>query len=484
VRETSFIQLAVVVAAGSVCSIAHAWQESVGNAIAQPVGASPSNAPAPAASDPQAVQILEACSQAIRQARAITYTGHYKPVGGMIEGALAQKRGSVKMLRVPAEGATPGPEDPFVVLVSAMDLKNQAQIDASFQSGTIEWLDQTGKKLMERPTLDPAVRNKITQGCKELRQDEFLKPIPIVPTLDKATALMGTSETVDGVECDAVIITRQPNRTERWYIASTDRFPRRIVTVMPGGNGEIILDLSGVIIESSDTPSLTPAMMRLSLPAGFAEDRRTAPPPAPRSTNMANPAANPNPNSQPGHTASKPAPIAPPKPPEPIVAPDFDLVVGRGIEGVATGSHIKLADLKGSVVVLDFFGSWTLAAPKWHADLKALASDNSSKGVKFFTLNVREKSGENAIAYMEREKVGAPLLMNADAVAKAYGVRVYPATVVIGKDGKIVELIQGSRSGGESKEKVQKAIEKALGEGEAAKPAEESVPTDKPADPK
>ena len=36
----------------------------------------------------------------------------------------------------------PGPDDPFVVLVSGTDLKSQAQIDASFQSGTIEWLDR------------------------------------------------------------------------------------------------------------------------------------------------------------------------------------------------------------------------------------------------------------------------------------------------------------------------------------------------------
>ena len=43
---------------------------------------------------------------------------------------------------------------------------------------------------------------------------------------------------------------------------------------------------------------------------------------------------------------------------------------------------------------------------------------------------------------------------------------------------KIVELIQGSRSGGESKEKVQKAIEKALIAGEVAKPAESSAPSE------
>jgi len=482
---TSSVRLAVLAAAGSISGVAFAWQESAGSAVSQPASVAPtSDAPAASASDPQAVQILEASSQAIRQARAITYNGHYKPVGGMIQGALGEKRGAVKMLRAPSEGGAPTPDDPFVVLVSGTDLKNQSPIDAAFHAGTIEWLDRTAKKLMERPTLDPAVRNKTTQGSKELRHDEFLKPLPIVHALDKATAQMGASETVDGVECDAVTITRQPNRTERWYIATTDRIPRRIVTVMPGGNGEIILELAGVTVESSDTPSLTPAMMRLALPEGFAEDRRTAPPPPPRNTSMANPVANPNPNASQGEVTSKPTPPAPPKPPEPIVAPDFDLVVGRGIEGVATGTHVRLADLKGSVIVLDFFGTWTLAAPQWHAEFKSLAADNSTKGVKFLTLNVREKSGDAAIAYMEREKVGAPLLMNADAVAKAYGVRVYPATVVIGKDGKIVELIQGSRSGGDSKEKVQRAIDKALASGDTSKTAESPSPAEKPADPK
>lgn len=486
-REASVIRLAVFAAAGSLSAVGLASQESAGSAINQPVeppAATPAEAPATPASDPQAIQILEASSQAIKRARAITYNGHYKPVGGVLQGALGEKRGAVKMLRAPLEGAAPTPDDPFVVLVSGTDLKNQSPIDAAFHAGTIEWLDRSAKKLIERPALDPAVRNKTTQGSKELRHDEFLKPLPIVHSLDKATAQMGASETIDGVECDAVTITRQPNRTERWYIASTDRFPRRIVTVMPGGNGEIILELASVTVEASDTPSLTPAMMRLALPEGFTEDRRTAPPPPPRNTNMANPVANPNPNTSQGQATFKPAPPAPPKPPEPVVAPEFDLVVGRGVEDVATGTHVKLADVKGGVIVLDFFGTWTLAAPQWHAEFKSLAADNTTKGVKFFTLNVREKSGDAAIAYMEREKVGAPLLMNADAVAKAYGVRVYPATVVIGRDGKIVELIQGSRSGGESKEKVQKAIEKALIAGEVAKPAEGPAPTVEPADPK
>lgn len=479
--------LAILVATGSICGVASAWQESAATGVTQPAAPQADEASA-AESDPQATQILEAASQAIKQARAITYTGHYKPVGGMIQGALGEKRGTVKMCRFPAEGAAASPDDPFVVLVSGTDLKNQTPIDASFQAGTIEWLDRATKKLMERPTLDPAVRNKSTQGCKELRHDEFLKPLPIIQSLDKATAKMGTAQTIDSVECDAVIVTRQPNRIERWYIATTDRLPRRVVTELPNNSGEIILDLSGVVAEASDSPSRTPASMRVALPEGFTEDRRTAPPPPPRSNNVANPGTAPSPQPQPAHATPKPVPPPPPKPAEPVIAPDFDLVVGRGVEGIATGSHVKLADLKGSVVVLDFFGTWTLAAPKWHVEFKSLATDNFSKGVKFLALNVREKSGDAAIAYMEHEKVGAPLLMNADAVARAYGVSVYPATVVIGKDGKIAELIQGSRAGGESKEKVQKAIEKALAAGGEATPVETPAkdPTtpDKPADPK
>lgn len=482
-RDNRLVQLLALTIAGSACGVAFAQQEPAAAGTAPPA-ASPATPPAAGPSDPQATQILEACSQAIKQARVISYTGHYHFVGGMLETMLAAKRGTVKLLRTPAAGAASGPDDPFITRVSATDLKNQTQLDASFHGDTIEWLDRTASKLMERPNADPGVRNKFTQGCKELRSDEFLKANPIVQDLEKMSAQMGPAETIDGVECDVVTITRPPARTERWYIATTDRIPRRIVTVAPGNNGEIVLDLSGVVVENSNSPTLTPAMMRIELPAGFTEDRRTAPPPPPRTNNVSNPATNQSPNASPNHTTTKPAPPAPPKPAEPIIAPDFDLVVGRGIEGVAQGTHVKLADLKGSVIVLDFFGTWTLAAPAWHAEFKALATDNVAKGVKFFTLNVREKSGDAAIAYMEKEKVGAPLLMNADAVAKAYGVRVYPATVVIGKDGKIVELIQGSRSGGESKDKVQKAIQKALGEGESTKPAEAPTTTEKPADTK
>jgi thiol-disulfide isomerase/thioredoxin len=453
------VGFALVFHAGALCRAAHAFQESKPPSdVAAPMPASADN--------PEARMILEACGQAIKEARAITYQAHSRPVGGMLEGLMGSQRASVTLLRAPAPGAEPVASDPFLILVKGTDVdraKKESAIEVGHRQGTIEWVDHTARFVYERPLHDAKAKNKIIQASKSVRHDEFLKPQPLAASLTGATTTLDGSETLDGVECDVITLVKSTSRKERWYVAKADRLPRRIVTSMPGDNGELVLDLTQVTVDNSLTPALTPEAIRVGVPEGYEEDRATAPPPPP---------PQPQPISQPqtpmpdGGAAKTPvtivAPVTPPKPPEPVVAPDFDLAVGQGSGGTAP-PRVKLADIKGSVIVLDFFGTWSLAAPAWHAELDEVAEVFASRGVKFYALNVREKNSDNAIAYMEREKHSLTLLLNADAVAKAYGVRVFPATVVIGKDGMIGVLVQGSREGGDTKGLITAAIEKALG---------------------
>lgn len=438
----------------------------------------PDTAPAPADS-PEAKMILEACGSAIKKARAITYQGHYHAVGGMLEGYMGTQTGLVQLLRAPGPDAAAAPDDPFLVHIVGADTdtkKVETRIEVALGRGTIEWRDDAAKKVMERPSRDIQARNKIIQSSTFLRNEEFLKPLPLADFKD-ATATLNGTETLDGVSCDVVLVARGKSKSERWSIASSDHFPRRIATIAAGNYGELVLDLSSVTVDTSGRPSLSPEQMRVGLPEGYSEDRRVGPPPAPTpptSVSMTS-QSKPKPNNE----GTKPAPAAPAPPPapaKPVMAPDFDLVVGRGANGESASGRVKLADLHGKVIVLDFFGTWTIPAPDWHTELDALAKAEEYKDVKFLALNVREKNPDAAVAYMDHEKHAPELLMNADKVAKDYMVHVYPATVVIGADGKVVEIVQGSRAGGDAKRLVKEAIDKALGRGGDAPHAADKTP--------
>lgn len=433
--------------------------------------------PQPAVQDnPEAKQILQACAQAIARARSITFDATHRATGDMAGYLPAVQSGSVKMLRLPLEGVQPAATDRFTLRVNATETSGKGAVvnlDAAFLRGTSEWLDHAAKTLTEVP--EGEARGRILQASKYLRPDEFLKDAPL-GDLDKMTAALEGTTSIEGVSCEIVLLSRAAGQGTRWTIGVDDRLPRRIETILPADKGELVLDMKNVVVDNSDAPALTREMMRLALPEGYTESRRKAAaksPPQP----LPVPQGNQGSTKPPDDSSHQATPPPPPEPPKPIMAPEFELAVGRagvlasnaspGTVMPGVGSKVKLADLRGSVVVLDFFGTWTLAAPAWHVELDALVADLAPRGVRFFALNVREKNPDAAVSYMETESHKPTLLMSATEVAKAYGVRVYPATAVIGKDGLLLELVQGSRADADSKRLVQVAIDKALAESSA-----------------
>lgn len=132
-------------------------------------------------------------------------------------------------------------------------------------------------------------------------------------------------------------------------------------------------------------------------------------------------------------------------------APDFEL------KDLA-GGEVKLADLKGSVVLLDFWATWCGPCVASMPHLDAIHKDLKDQGLKSFAVNLREAEAE-VKKFVEKTSLGLPVLFDKDGkVAKSYGVRGIPQTVVIGKDGKVRKVVVGSGT----HDQVRKAIEEAL----------------------
>jgi cytochrome c biogenesis protein CcmG/thiol:disulfide interchange protein DsbE len=120
-------------------------------------------------------------------------------------------------------------------------------------------------------------------------------------------------------------------------------------------------------------------------------------------------------------------------------APEFDLPGLDGSEGAA------LSDLRGEIVVLNFFASWCLECREEHDDLVATSDSFAGDGVRFVQVAYQEQA-EETLAYLEGAGSSPNTLYLADPgsrTAIAYGVFGIPETFFIDPEGTVVGKIIG-----------------------------------------
>ncbi|HEY6479424.1 MAG TPA: TlpA disulfide reductase family protein [Streptosporangiaceae bacterium] len=114
------------------------------------------------------------------------------------------------------------------------------------------------------------------------------------------------------------------------------------------------------------------------------------------------------------------------------------------------GQHLSLSAYRGSVVVLNFWGSWCSPCRAEAPDLTALATNYSARGVKFLGIDIRDDR-VSADAFVKTFRTPYPSLNDpADELALAFRGTVPPAaipsTLVIDRTGHIAARILGSVS--------------------------------------
>lgn len=120
-------------------------------------------------------------------------------------------------------------------------------------------------------------------------------------------------------------------------------------------------------------------------------------------------------------------------------APDFDLDGLDGSEGISLG------ELRGDVVVVNFFASWCLECREEHADLVATSESFAGQDVTFVQIGYQEDPA-GSIAYLDEAGRSAATLYLADPgsrTAIAYGVFGIPETFFIDPEGTVVGKIIG-----------------------------------------
>jgi peroxiredoxin len=125
-------------------------------------------------------------------------------------------------------------------------------------------------------------------------------------------------------------------------------------------------------------------------------------------------------------------------------APDFALQS-------STGRNLRLSELRGEVVLINFWATWCGPCRQEMPQLGRLYAQYREAGFTLLGINI-DDSRANAEAMMKKLGVGFPTLFDGDKrVARLYDVDTMPATLLIDRDGRVRYVHRGYRDGYERK---------------------------------
>ena len=133
-------------------------------------------------------------------------------------------------------------------------------------------------------------------------------------------------------------------------------------------------------------------------------------------------------------------------------APDIQLPGRTGI--------VKLSELKGKAVYLDFWASWCGPCKQSFPWMNEMQAKYGAKGLQVLAVNLDQKP-EDAAGFLQQTKADFLIAMDpAGQSAQKYNVKGMPSSLLIGRDGKVALVHTGFNAA--SKAELERAIVAAL----------------------
>jgi thiol-disulfide isomerase/thioredoxin len=134
-------------------------------------------------------------------------------------------------------------------------------------------------------------------------------------------------------------------------------------------------------------------------------------------------------------------------------APEFDLMK-------LDGTPYKLKESRGKILIVDFWATWCGPCIRSIPSLIEISKEYKDNGVELVLVNCEEPE-TRVRPFLERLKSIPTVVLDSDGtVAKQYNVAAIPQTVLIDRDGGIVEVLIGASD--ENEELLRKKIEELI----------------------
>lgn len=131
-------------------------------------------------------------------------------------------------------------------------------------------------------------------------------------------------------------------------------------------------------------------------------------------------------------------------------APDFELTSLDGRR------KVKLSDLRGKVVLLDFWASWCGPCREELPHIEKIHKELSGKGL--VVLGINDEPPDVAKKFVKEQGLTFTTLHDdGGKVHRLYGVEFIPTTIIVGRDGKVVERFVGYTEEGKIREALKRA---------------------------
>jgi thiol-disulfide isomerase/thioredoxin len=111
----------------------------------------------------------------------------------------------------------------------------------------------------------------------------------------------------------------------------------------------------------------------------------------------------------------------------------------------STGRMVKFSDVsrENKLVMINFWASWCTPCRMEMPEFERMYAAKKNERFTLLAINV-DKEREKAEAYLKNKPVSFPVLIDKDgAVSKQLGLEALPTTILVGEDGKVLQVIEG-----------------------------------------
>jgi thiol-disulfide isomerase/thioredoxin/outer membrane lipoprotein-sorting protein len=363
----------------------------------------------PAPPDP--LEILKQANSAAAKLITVSYEAKFYG-DGSLAAQIPPMDGKVSAKRDPA-----GNQHQFRIEGSAADQNpaEKSRFTLAFDGRNICSADHT------RKTFSSAQLEGGRGVTNPLFQPKYLHNAPFDDEIKNGTLEYNGVQDVDGVACDVIGVrggAARPALT-KLFLGKADHILRRFEATVQSGpppagstspaTARIIFTITALALN----PEIKDDAFRLDCPDGYEKKILQAERPG-----------QPSPQQSALLAAGS-------------EAPNWDLKA-------SDGKAVSLKNLRGKVVVLDFWATWCGPCKLSMPGMQKLHEKFKDKPVVIYGVNCRERlPNADPMAYIKEKGYTYGQLLKADDVAEKYRVNGIPCIYIIGPDGKILNTFEG-----------------------------------------